>query len=49
MEFIETSVFSRQVQAARSDDEYRSLQLHLLVRPGAGAVIPGTGALRKLR
>lgn len=48
MELIETSVFTRQVQAALADEEYRSLQLELIVRPGAGAVIPGSGGLRKL-
>lgn len=49
MELIETSVFTRQVQAALSDDEYRALQLELIVRPDAGRIIPGSGGLRKLR
>ncbi len=49
MELIETPVFTRQVQAALSDDEYRALQLHLILRPDAGAMIPGSGGLRKLR
>lgn len=35
--------------ALLSDDAYSSLQLALLRRPAAGAVIPGSGGLRKLR
>ena len=49
MELIETPVFTRQVQAALSDDDYRALQLHLMLRPDVGAVIPGSGGLRKVR
>lgn len=49
MELIETPGFTRQVQAALSDDEYRALQLHLLLRPDAGDLIAGTHGLRKLR
>jgi mRNA-degrading endonuclease RelE of RelBE toxin-antitoxin system len=49
MEFRETKVFSRQVDQAFSPEEYRALQLHLIARPDAGPVIPGTGGLRKLR
>lgn len=32
-----------------SADEYRLLQLHLVEHPEAGALIPGSGGLRKLR
>jgi mRNA-degrading endonuclease RelE of RelBE toxin-antitoxin system len=49
MELIETSVFTRQVEATLSDEEYRELQLELVVRPDAGPVIPGSGGLRKMR
>jgi hypothetical protein len=49
MELIETSVFTRQVQATLSDEEYRTLQLALIARPDAGSLIPGSGGLRKLR
>jgi hypothetical protein len=49
VELIETSVFTKQVQAAISDADYRSLQLHLIVHPDAGDIIRGTGGLRKLR
>jgi len=49
MELIETPVFTKQVLAALSDEEYRALQLHLIGRPDAGVLIPGSGGLRKLR
>jgi mRNA-degrading endonuclease RelE of RelBE toxin-antitoxin system len=49
MEIRETSVFTRQVLEAASDDEYRRLQLQLVMNPALGVVIPGTGGLRKLR
>lgn len=49
MRFVETSVFTRQVTSLLSDNGYRSLQLTLLQRPEQGAVIRGTGGLRKLR
>ncbi len=49
MELIETHVFTRQVVAEWSPDEYLHFQLHLLAHPDAGAVIPGSDGLRKLR
>ncbi len=49
MELVETLVFNRQVAAELSEEEYRLLQLHLVEHPDAGAVIPGSGGLRKLR
>ena len=48
MELVETPIFTRQVMSELSEDEYRLLQLHLLQHPEAGAVIPGSGGLRKL-
>ena len=47
--FVETPVFTRLVAAALGPEEYRALQLALLLRPEAGAVIAGTHGLRKLR
>ena len=32
-----------------SDEEYRAVQLYLMLRPDAGNLIPGSGGLRKLR
>lgn len=49
MIIVETSIFTRQVHELLSDEEYRELQLALVNRPKAGAVIVGSGGLRKLR
>jgi len=49
MVIVETSIFTRQVQALLTDEEYRRLQLSLVARPDLGAVIPGSGGLRKVR
>ena len=49
MEIIETSIFTRQVQAFLSNEEYRQLQLALVIQPGMGVIIPGSGGLRKMR
>ena len=43
MELIETPIFSKQVLATCSDEEYRAFQLHLILPPDAGAIIPGSG------
>lgn len=49
MVIVETPVFTRQVLSALTDEEYRALQAALLLNPERGAVIPGSGGLRKLR
>jgi mRNA-degrading endonuclease RelE of RelBE toxin-antitoxin system len=49
MEFIETSLFSKLIREYLSDGEYSALQWVLVARPDAGALIPGSGGLRKLR
>lgn len=49
MIFIETSIFTRLVQELLSDDEYRELQSALIQRPDLGAIIQGSGGLRKAR
>ena len=49
MELIETPIFSKQLEATWSDEEYRVFQLHLILRPDTGAIIPGSGGLRKVR
>jgi mRNA-degrading endonuclease RelE of RelBE toxin-antitoxin system len=46
---IETSIFTRQVNALLSDEEYRKLQAALVGRPTLGPLIRGTGGLRKVR
>ena len=47
--FFETSVFTRRVTALLTDDDYSALQQVLVENPKAGALIPGSGGLRKLR
>ena len=46
---METSTFSSQLYEHLHDDDYRSLQSALTLRPEQGALIPGSGGLRKLR
>lgn len=46
MKFIETPLFTKEVQALLEDDEYKSLQIALLLRPEQGSIIPGSGGLR---
>ena len=49
MEFIEAPLFTRRVHEYLTDDEYAALQWALALRPEAGAIIPGSGGIRKLR
>ena len=49
MRFVETPVFTRLITEALDDDQYRTLQLALALRPEQGVVIRGSGGLRKLR
>ncbi len=49
MLFIETPVFTKLVTDLIPDDEYRKIQLALVLRPVAGKIIPGSGGLRKIR
>ena len=47
--FVETGHFTARVHDHLTDDEYRRLQWFLADHPDSGAVISGTGGLRKLR
>ena len=49
MTFVETPIFTRTIVEILADDEFRLLQVALLLRPESGRVIPGSGGLRKLR
>lgn len=49
MIFIETSLFTKLVQDYLSDEEYAGLQHFLGGYPDAGAIIPRSGGVRKLR
>ena len=47
--FIETKLFSRLLDDYLSDDEYALLQNALVETPERGALVPGSGGVRKLR
>lgn len=49
MEFIETSLFTRQVYEILTDEEYAEFQEHLAAYPNSGDLIINTGGLRKIR
>ena len=49
MVIAETKAFTARIGELLSDDQYRALQVELIRRPEVGAVIPGTGGLRKIR
>ncbi len=49
MIIIETPIFTRLIQDMMSDDDYRLLQEALITRPESGAIIKGSGGLRKVR
>ncbi len=49
MVIVETSIFTRRLPDLLSDEEYSRLQMTLVLNPYAGAVIPGSGGLRKVR
>ena len=49
MVIVETHVFTARIRELLSDDDYRCLQNELVVRPDRGAIIRGTGGLRKVR
>jgi hypothetical protein len=49
MIFIETSLFTKEIQRLLPDESYRMLQSVLMLRPDAGSVIRGSGGLRKIR
>jgi hypothetical protein len=46
---VETGAFTARIRTFLEEEEYRRLQTVLAGHPDAGAIIPGTGGLRKLR
>jgi mRNA-degrading endonuclease RelE of RelBE toxin-antitoxin system len=48
MIFIETSVFTKEIQLLIPDDNYKMLQTALMLRPDFGKLIRGSGGLRKI-
>lgn len=49
MRFVETPIFTRVITGLTDDEQYRALQLALLLRPTQGPLIQGSGGLRKMR
>ena len=49
MVFIETSAFSKYLPDYLSDEDYHALQSYLMQKPDAGAIVRGTGGIRKVR
>lgn len=49
IEFIETSLFTRQIKRIATDDELKELQKELIAWPEKGDLIQHTGGLRKIR
>jgi len=47
--FLETPVFTRRIRELVDDEDYRQLQVRLLLDPKAGDLIAGSGGLRKVR
>jgi len=49
VELIETSIFTRQIAALLSDEEYGEFQSRIAANPEIGALIRGGGGIRKVR
>ena len=49
MRFVETRIFTKQIQVLLNDEEYRALQSALVLRPEQGSLIKNSGGLRKMR
>lgn len=49
IEFIETTLFTRQITQIATDDELKELQKELIKSPDKGDLIQKTGGLRKIR
>ena len=47
--FVESRLFTRLVGDYLTDDEYARLQVALAESPDRGAIVPGSGGVRKLR
>ena len=48
-EFIETPFFTRTMARYLDDDDYAKLQAHLNEHPETGAIVAGSGGVRKMR
>ena len=48
MRFVETPIFTK-IITRLDDEQYRSLQIALMLRPEQGPIIRGAGGVRKVR
>lgn len=49
MRFVETPMFTAALRRHLDDEQYRQLQIALMLRPEQGPLIKGSGGLRKVR
>lgn len=49
LQFIETSLFTKQITNILSDDSFKDFQEYLCDNPEVGDIIQGTGGVRKVR
>ena len=49
MRFVETTAFRKKIDSLLEPDAFQDFQNELLDNPEKGAVIPGTGGVRKVR
>ena len=49
MHFIETPIFTKQIDSLLADADYRRFQITLALNPEAGDIMRGSGGLRKIR
>ena len=49
MIFIETPIFTREIQKYLPDEHLRRLQVAIMLRPESGDLIKGSAGLRKIR
>jgi len=49
VELIETPTFTKQIRELLADDDYRKFQSRLAANPELGALIKGSGGIRKIR
>ena len=49
LHFIETPLFTKQIKALFTDDEYQQIQQQLILHPEKGDIIQGTSGMRKIR
>jgi len=47
--FIETNAFTKYLPDYLSDEDYQALQSYLMQKPDAGAIVRGSGGIRKVR